>query len=85
MQTIHKFTLEITDEQFIPMPSGSMPLTAQFQGNDLVVWSLIETDEPTIERRFTIFGTGNPMQGQGRYLATAQDPRRGLVWHVFWG
>lgn len=85
MKRIFKYPLEITDEQHVEMPFGASLLTAQFQGDDLVVWALVDAEEQeTKKKRFRIYGTGHPIEGlPGSYLATAQEPMRGLVWHVF--
>lgn len=84
MRAILKYKLDITDLQFVGMPSGAKPLTAQFQGDDLVVWALVNTELGLEPRKFLIFGTFNPVSEEGAYLATVQDPSRPLVWHVFW-
>lgn len=86
-QTIWKFPLEITDAQRIKMPQGAEILTAQFQGETLCLWALVNPERPTNERVIEIFGTGNPvwvdMGVSRKFIATAQQPDTPLVWHVF--
>lgn len=85
--TIWKFSLEITDAQRIDMPEGAEILTAQFQGEILCLWALVDADKPKQERVIEVFGTGNPiwvdMGVSRKFIATAQMPNMPLVWHVF--
>ncbi len=87
MKTIWKFTLRETDIQSVKMPRGAEVLTAQFQGDILCLWAIVDPAKPTDERTFEIFGTGNPFPiGMGvdrKFIATVQEPNRPLVWHVF--
>jgi hypothetical protein len=87
VQTIYKYRLEITDAQRVKMPEDAEILTAQFQGEDLCLWAVVDTDRPIRERVIEIFGTGNPMwvdMGVHRkFIATAQRPNMPPVWHVF--
>lgn len=85
MPRIYKYPLQIVDQQTIKMPAGAVPLSVQFQGDDLVLWAKVDPDGPESARCFRIIGTGNPFEGNpGIFLGTAQEPRRPLVWHVFW-
>ncbi len=83
MQTIWKYLLEITDEQYIQVPRFTKPLTVQMQDGVLCLWCLIYPDNKQ-DRYVTvsIFGTGNPIKEMAKnYLGTVQND--GLVWHVF--
>ena len=83
---IWKFNLELTGEQEIAMPRDSQILSAQFQGNQLCVWAIVELDNDTVPYRFSIFGTGDPLPpvlGWRTYLCTVQQPGLPLVWHIF--
>lgn len=82
---IFKYQLDITDQQFVRMPQGAVILSAQFQGNDLVVWARVRPDNETEKREFRIFGTGNPCDAHADmdFIATVQQPDAPLVWHVF--
>lgn len=87
MKTIWKFPLRITDAQTIEMPDGAEILTAQFQGDELCLWVMVDSEKPKRERVIEIFGTGNPiwvdMGVQRKFIATAQQPDMPLVWHIF--
>lgn len=97
MKTIHKYQLQITDAQTIKMPRWAELLSAQFQGENLCVWALVNTEEDVMEDRvFRIFGTGHEIDveiedperdfnyGSFKFLATAQQPTIPLVWHIFY-
>lgn len=84
MKTIHKYNIEITDEQKIAMPIGSVLLCAQIQKNALVLWAQVETSIEKEDVKIEVFGTGNPMPDGNRiYLSTVQAPM-GFVWHIFY-
>ncbi len=87
MKTIWKFSIEIDDRQTVEMPRDAEILTAQFQGGHLCLWALVDANEMPDKRTIEVFGTGNPvrvdMGVERKYIATAQEPSRPLVWHVF--
>ncbi len=85
MKTIHKYALEISDEQGIYMPQGAELLTVQMQYGHPCVWALVDTDAPPCLRGFAIRGTGHPARGLSRkdYVGTVQDRGGSLIWHVF--
>lgn len=81
---IWKFNLRITDEQHVEMPMGMEFLDAQFQGDQLCLWALVDANEETHSHRFFIVGTGNPFPREAAYhIATVQQPGTSLVWHIF--
>lgn len=84
--TIWKFPLEVTDLQRIPLPMWNKKLCAQFQGDILCLWAIVDPTSPMQEERIWIFGTGQPIPvdfftSARQYFGTVQ--RDGLVWHVF--
>lgn len=84
-QFIFKYPLRIADEQTVSVPEGVQLLSAQMQGEDLMLWALVihVLGEPTVLRKIAIYGTGNPIEcWPGVFIATVQDPG-GFVWHVF--
>ncbi len=92
MKTIHKYPLEIVDEQSIGLPTGAVVLSVQHQQGKLVLWALVDTTMHERKRCFRIVGTGHPFEGYSsdwRHVATVQVPpenlamKTGLVWHVF--
>lgn len=83
--TIWKYPLTITDEQTVEMPAGARLLSAQFQAGELVLWAMVEPYGPRVARTVRVIGTGNTfsLPPGCAYVATAQEPLRPLVWHVF--
>ena len=83
MKTIYKFPLSITDEQTVSMPRGSQVLSVQMQNEQLNVWALVNTENLQEQRKFRIFGTGNPVDvdGNWKFVGTVQE--RMFVWHIF--
>lgn len=83
MKTIWKFALQIQrGPQRVDMPHGADVLTAQMQGDVLMLWALCEPEKLPIGRTFAVYGTGFRVPDAcGKYVATVQDG--GLVWHVF--
>lgn len=67
MTTIHKYPLQIVDEQIVRMPK----------------FAEVDTENPMDSRRIEIIGTGNPIRREAyrRHIDTVQlGP---LVWHIF--
>jgi hypothetical protein len=85
MKTIHKYPLEVADEQDVTMPVGAVILTVQVQNNQPCLWALVEPDNPTQIRTILMHGTGNPGECFWRYIATIQLHGGKLVFHVFEG
>lgn len=98
MKTIHKFPIEITDEQVVQMPAGARVLTAQVQpvpgdldstlGGPVCLWALVENDNAMVPRRVSVRGTGHPMADKRGAGPDAEDyvgtvQGNGLVFHVF--
>lgn len=88
MKTIFKYPLDVVGEQTITVPSGAVPLAVQAQDGSLCLWAMVETMQPTMERRrvVRIFGTGHPVPpNHGAYVGTVQMMDGAFVWHVFLG
>ena len=86
MKTVFKYKIEVVDRPTVDMPRNGKILHVGEQGHDnqLFVWALVNTEEPMVTRRFRIFGTGHPVEvdGRGQFIGTVQM-KVGLVWHVF--
>lgn len=84
MTTIYKYFLNVTDQQYLVMPKFATILAVQIQYDKICLWALIETENEPLDRRdIRIYGTGNPITGDKRYIGTVQMGP--LVWHVFEG
>jgi hypothetical protein len=83
MKTIYKYPIEITDEQTVSMPMGAQILSAQMQGTQLCIWTLVEVGNVNCNRRVRIFGTGNTVKLDGNWKFVDSVQERIFVWHVF--
>jgi hypothetical protein len=83
MNEVWKFPLPLHDAFTIPLPIFSKVLTVQMQGNNPVLWVLVNLDEKVIENRaFRLCGTGHPIDSYwDKYIGTFQDG--GFVGHLF--
>ena len=81
---IWKERLKLADKQVITMHSGAKILDVQVQKTHLYVWFLCDQSANTVDRTFTIYGTGRPIpDNPGEYIATFQLDNGSLVFHVF--
>jgi hypothetical protein len=83
---IYKYSLEITDEQWVTMPTGARILSTQWQGDGLVAWAIVDPKAAPRPQMVRVIGTGNPMpefSDHFVFVGTVQEPARPLVWHVF--
>lgn len=97
MFTIHKYYLNITDQEAIETHEGWKPLSVQFQKGCLCLWAMVNTKAPVVKRNTYVRGTGHDCDDLvirndlvyrktvARYVGTVQQamPSGVLVWHVF--
>lgn len=85
MITIHKYPLEICDEQQISLPRGYEILSVIEQFGVPVIYAKIDTEETKIEDVWIrIFGTGHPIdEDYYNYLGTISTKNGSLIWHIF--
>jgi hypothetical protein len=81
MNVILKYPLE-PGPQRVQMPRYARLLHVGEKAGQLVLWAWVHTDEPPLERRIRVHGTGHPLGVYpGIYVGTAiVGP---YVWHVF--
>jgi hypothetical protein len=86
-RTIWKYPLKITDHQSIDMPMYAEILSVQTQHGEPCIWALVDPYGEKEERRFEIFGTGNPIEvdmGVDRkFIGTFMIFNDRFVWHLF--
>lgn len=84
-KTIWKYSLQLQDVQAVAMPDMAEILTADFQGNDLCLWAVVQPERPMKPRQIVIYGTGHPMPERcdDFYITTIQQAGGALIWHVF--
>lgn len=89
MQTIFKYV--IPPPRFgistIQMPRHAEPLSVGTQGDTLVLWAKVDTEEPMCPHEFCVFATGERLalerlRAPERFLGTVQLPGP-LVFHIF--
>jgi len=79
---IWKYNLSKRVYQLVKMPKNSQVLTAQLQHDQIVLWALVNPDEPRMERCFYAAYTGEKLEGEvTAYYGTIQDSD-GLVYHI---
>lgn len=85
-KTIWKYSLEITDKQFIKMPKGSEILTISIQNDVLCIWAMVDPSNQDEDRCFEIFGTGHIIYDQRKtkreFIGTFRA-NRDLIFHCF--
>lgn len=82
MKRVLKFTLPVDDNvHTINMPdSGTILLGVQQRLDVVCLWE-IDGGRPWRCRRLRVFGTGQPIPDDARYVGSTQAGP--LVWHVF--
>jgi hypothetical protein len=85
MLTIHKFPIPVRGQFTLRIGRPGTILAVQPQRDEVCAWAVVDPAAPPEERRFRIFGTGQPIAGADlerlQFLATVQVG--GQVWHVF--
>jgi hypothetical protein len=87
-QQVWKYPLALNRQQMLALPAGSQILSIQYQGDELVLWALVDAGGGNrMERRnISIFGTGSLIEDHSMvHLATVQMPGAQLAWHIFEG
>lgn len=97
MQTIYKYPIEVTDIQFVSMPTQSKPIAVDTQGDQLCIWAAVDTEFTEAKREIRIVGTGNPInfpcfgrydhvtyEGEPPFYFLGTVKQGPFVWHVFW-
>ena len=84
MQSIWKYTLEITDLQILEIPAGAEILTVQMQRGQPRIWVLVDTTVQKEIIKIHTAGTGHPVSDAVnlKYIGTYQSNDL-LVFHVF--
>lgn len=85
MKVIYKYPLELTDSQYLKVPSDSEFLHVSEQHGKLCLWSLVDPDSTPGAVLIEVIGTGNTIpepEANRTYIGTAHISQ--FVWHVFW-
>lgn len=90
MRQIWKFPLDFANGEpvAVDMPESAEVLRLAMQGPahgrahlTPTIWALVDSDNPTEQRRFAVYGTGHDLPRHARYVGTWDAPP--FVWHVF--
>lgn len=84
---IFKYQLAIEIYQTIQMPMGAKVLSAHRQGERLMVWALVDDEQPKISRVFYVCMTGQeyvwPELEKTQFVGTVLFDDGAFVAHVF--
>lgn len=88
MKQIWKYELDVTDDQYVPMPKGAKPLSVGVQGITPVMWAEVDPNAPTVKVHVRILATGEQIpdteqQAAMQFVGTFQVG--GFVGHVYAG
>lgn len=88
MITVWKFELikKVFEEEYtVKMPIGATILRVGRQNHVACLWALVDSEMPTVERHFAIYGTGEPVRPEAKFLGgiTMENNCVYLEWHVF--
>lgn len=78
--TIWKYTLGITERQYIHIPTGGRILHVGQQDGELCVWALVDAHQESYNMEIAVVGTGHPCP-YTRHLGSVVIGK--FVWHVF--
>ena len=88
MKTIYKYVLKATDVQTIELPLKSQILSAKVQGNNIVLYALVEPNEERKEEYNVLaFGTGHDIAinlSDYSFLDTVLLQNGSLAFHFFY-
>ena len=86
MKAIWKYTLQ-PDNTTMEMPKGAKVLHVDEQHGSICIWAEVDSEQPTEERKFEIFGTGHEMPSiKGlfrKYVGTAKMQGGTFIFHVY--
>ena len=83
MQVIHKYDLQIVDEQEITMPIASDILSVGHQGSNPVMFARVDPSATTIKRKIFLVGTGHKVPPGLTYINTTMMHSEQFVMHWF--
>jgi len=81
MKIVYKYKISIFDDTLIWLPKGAEVLHADTQDDDIYIWALINPENKSEGRTFTVYGTGHEIHENVKYITTFFHGR--YVWHVF--
>jgi len=84
MKTIFKYPLATVPVIMLHLPKGARFLCVAEQNDAWYLWAEIDPNSPTVERKFLVFGTGQPIPEDivKWYIGTIHM-HNGYVWHIY--
>ena len=87
MLTIYKYSISDAQGGYSSneLPVGAKILSSAFQGNDLFIWALVDTDAVKERRYFLVFPTGSDIGSYAEQMLIFINTAfiGSLVFHVF--
>jgi hypothetical protein len=88
MNTVYKYKIKKSEQQQVEMPMGARIVAAQSLGDNIWLWSLVDTDEKSREKRnIVVMKTGQEISiahpDRLLHLGTVMFDSGALVYHVF--
>jgi len=84
MRVIWKFPIRMQSDAFIvSLPENASILHVEEQGGVGTFWALVDPDANREKAVFRIYGTGQEIPDDCRYIGTFTQLRAALVWHLF--
>jgi len=82
LKSIWKFSLSYGPRSVVEIPSDAEVLSVQEQAGIIQLWALVDPERPTVERVFSVLGTGWSLDDEpGKYTGTVVVGM--FVWHIF--
>lgn len=82
MRTIYKYKLSTSkDGALVSIHQFPEPIHFAKIDGEFYFWAIVNTDNPIVERRFRILGTGWEIPIDSYYIATLKDSP--FIWHLF--
>ena len=85
MRTIYRYRLGTTASQTVQLYRGYSIKHIGYKRGNLYMWVEVYTDEPLIDVKFSVFGTGLKIDThyRGSHLQTVICPSENFVWHIY--
>ena len=85
MKTIHKYSLDTTDEDKITvmMPRVAKIVMVGSQNGQPFLWAIVDTESPLIARHYRLIATGQPIPGGHDHVASFTRNNGESTWHLF--
>jgi len=81
MRAVHKYQLRKTDQTIVSMPKYAQIVHVGMQNDNLIMWAVVDTENPPENRVFNLRVTGGEVAEGESHVATFIDDW--FVGHVF--